>query len=114
MTFLIFTLQDFIGRTTKIEDCYWIETDCFVHSFIPKKSATNNGIKGTSYPYVHARHAQNTHNPSFSRFEVFPNAQTFCGKPELLYSTQYSDLFVTYTEGFNMHTGQPNPSSMIN
>ena len=57
---------------------------------------------------------QNPHNPSLSRFEVFPNAQTFCGKPEPLCSTQYSDLFVTYTEGFNMHTGQPNPSSMMN
>ena len=29
---LIFTLQDFIGRTSKIEDRYWIETDSFVHS----------------------------------------------------------------------------------
>ena len=51
---------------------------------------------------------------AFFRFEVFPNAHTFCGKPEPLYSTQYSDLFVTYTEGFNLHTGQPNPTSIIN
>ena len=29
---LIFTLQDIIGRMTKIEDRYWIETDSFVHS----------------------------------------------------------------------------------
>ena len=35
---LILTLQDFIGRLTKIEDRYWIETDSFVHSSIPKKS----------------------------------------------------------------------------
>ena len=111
---LILTLQDFIGRMTKIEDRYWTETDSFVHSSLSKKSATNNGIKGTSYPYVHAPHAQNPHNPSLSRFEVFPKAQTFCGKPEPLYSTQYSELFVTYTEGFNMHTGQPNPTSIIN
>ena len=81
---------------------------------IPKKSTTNNGIKGTSYPYVHAPHAQNPHNPSLSRFEVFPNAQTFRGKPEPLHSTQYPDHFVTYTEEFNMHTGQPNPSSITN
>ena len=26
------TLQDFIGRMTKIQDRYWIETDSFVHS----------------------------------------------------------------------------------
>ena len=110
---LIFTFQDFMGRMSKIDDRYWIETDSFVHSSTPKKSTTNNGIKGTSYPYVHAPHAQNPHNPSLSRFEIFSSAQTFCGKPDPLYSTQYSDLFVTYTEGFNMHTGQPNPSSMI-
>ena len=98
----------------KIDDRYWIETGSFVRSSIPKKSTTNNGTKGTSYPYVHAPHAQNPYNPSLSRFKVFPNAQTFCGKLEPLYSTQYSNLFVTYTEGFDMHTEQPNPSSMIN
>ena len=111
---LIFTLQEFNGRMTKIEDRYEIETDSFVHSSILEKPATNAGVKGTSYPYVHASHAQNPHIPSLSRFEVFPNSQTFSGKPETLNSTQYSDLFITYTEGFNMHTGQPNPSSIIN
>ena len=94
---LIFTLQDFIGRMTKIEDRYWIETDSFVHSPHSIKPKTT----------------QHPNNPSLSRFEVFPTAQTFCGKPDPLYSTQYSDLFVTYTDGFNMHTGQPNPHSMI-
>ena len=110
---LIFTFQDFIGRMKKSEDRYWIETDSFVHSSTPRKSTTNNGIKGTSYPYIHAPPAQNPHNPSLSRFEIFPSAQTFCGKSDPLYSTQYSELFFTYTEGFNMHTGQSNPSSMI-
>ena len=100
---------------TKIEDRHWIETDLFIHSSHPQKSNITSGIKGTSYPYVHAPHIQNPRNLSFSQFEVFPNAQTFCGKPEPLYSTtQYSDLFVTYTDGFNMHTGQPNPLSIIN
>ena len=47
---LIFALQDFIGRMTKIEDRYWIETDSFVHSSIPKKSTPHDGIKRTSYP----------------------------------------------------------------
>ena len=111
---LIFTLQDFIGRMTKIDDRYWIETDSFVHSATPKKSSSFDGIKGTSYPYIRAPHSETPHNPSLSRFEVFSNAHTFCGKPEPLYSTQYSDLFVTYTEGFTMHTGQPNPTSIIN
>ena len=45
---LIITLQDFIGRMTKIEDRYWIETDSFVHSPHPVKPKTTSGIKGTS------------------------------------------------------------------
>ena len=110
----IFTLQDFIGRMTKIDDRYWIETDSFVHSATPKKSSSFAGIKGTSYLYIRAPHTETPHNPSLSRFEVFPNALTFCGKPEPLYSTQYYDLFVTYTEGFKMHTGQQNPTPIIN
>ena len=98
---------------TKIEGRYWIETDSFVHSPHSVKPKTSSGIKGTEHPYVSAPHTQHPNNPSLSRFEVYPTAQTFCGKPDPLYSTQYSDLFVTYTDGFNMHTGQPNPHSMI-
>ena len=45
--------------------------------------------------------------------KIFPTAQTFCGKPDPLYSTQYSDLCDTYTDGFIMHTGQLNSHSMI-
>ena len=114
MICLIFTLQDFLGRMTKIEDRYWIEIDSLVHS--PHSSKPKmTGIKGTEHPYVYAPHTQHPNNPSFSRFEVYPTAQTFCGKPKSdpLYSTQYSDLFVTYTDGFNKHTVQPNPHSMI-
>ena len=99
---------------TKIEDRYWIDTDSFALSSIPKKTDTTLGVKGTHFPYVNAPHAQNLHNPSLSRFEIFLQAQTFCGKPEPLYTTQCSDLFVTYTNGFNMHTGLPNPHSVIN
>ena len=93
---LIFTLQDFIGRMTKIDDRFWIETDSFVHSATPKKSSSFDGIKGTSYPYIRAPHTETPHNPSLSRFEVFPNAHTFCGKPKPIYSTHYFDLFVTF------------------
>ena len=96
---------------TKIEDRYWIETDSFVHSPHSIKPETTSGIKSTAHPY--APHTQHPNNPSLSRFEVYPTAQTFCAKPDPLCSTQYSDLFVTYTDGFNMHTGQPNPHSMI-
>ena len=108
---LIFTLQDFFGRMTKIEDRYWIEVDSFVHSPHSIKPTSTSGIKATAHPHVHAPHTQKPNNPSLSRFEVYPTAQTFCGKPDPNYSTQYSDLFVTYIDGFNMHTGQPH--SMI-
>ena len=77
------------------------------------KPKTTSGINSTAHPYVHAPHTQNPNTPSLSRFEVYHTAETFCGKPDPLYSTQESDLFVTYTDGFNMHTGQPNPHSMI-
>ena len=110
---LIFTLQDFIGRMTKIEDRYCIVTDSFVHSPHSIKPRTTSGIKGTEHPFFYAPQTQHPNNSSLSRFEVFPTAQTFCGKPDPLYSTQDSDLFVTYTDGFNIHTGQPNPHSMI-
>ena len=111
---LIFTLQVFIGQTTTFQDRYCIETDTFVHSSHSTKPEATSGIRGTVHRHVHAPHKQNPNNPSLSRFEIFPNAQTFCGKPEPLCSTQYSDLFVTYTDGFNVHTGQANPQSMNN
>ena len=99
---------------TKFKDRYWIETDSFVHSpHSIKPKTTTSRIRGTTHPYVHAPHTQNPNNPSLSSFEVYPTAQTFCGKPDPLYSTQYSDLFVTYSDGFDKHTGQPNPHSMI-
>ena len=98
----------------KINDRYWIETDSFIHSSLPNKSDTSFGIKGTSFPYILAPDTKTPHNPSLSRFELFLHTQSFCGKLEPLYTTQYADLFVTYQEGFNMHTGQPNRQSIIN
>ena len=94
---------------TKIGERYWTEAD----SSLPNKYDTSSGIKGTSYPNIQAPHKQNPNSPSFSRFEIFPHTQTFFGKPDPLYSTQFSDLFVPYLV-LNMQTGQPNPQSMIN
>ena len=36
--------------------------------------------------------------------------KSFCIKPSLLHTTQYPDLFVSYTEGFDINTGERNPS----
>ena len=48
------TQQDFIGRLTKIEDRYWIETGSFVYSPHQTKLDPTSGIKGKSYHHVHA------------------------------------------------------------
>ena len=77
---LIFTLQDFIGRMTKIEDRYWIETDSFVHSPHSIKPKTTSGIKGTEHPYVYAPHTQHPNNPRFvvnQTLFILHNIQTF-------------------------------------
>ena len=109
---LICRLQEFIGRMTRNKDRYWIETDNFIDSLNITKHLQTEGIKGTKYPNV--KTPQSTvDNPSLSRFEIYPIAQTFCGKPKPLYSTQYEDIFVTYSDGFEMNTGQPKPHSMI-
>ena len=92
---LIFTLQDFIGRMTKIEDRYWIETDFFCTFSTLNK--TQNDFWYQRYRTSVCLCSSYTHpnNPSLSRFEVFPTAQTFCGKPDPFHSTQYSDLLHT-------------------
>ena len=55
-------------------------------------------------------HTQKTHTVLVFHVLKFRN---FFGKPEPLYSTQYSDTFVTYTESLNMHTGQRNLQSIF-
>ena len=109
---LIFRLQEFIGRMTRIKDQYWIETVNFIESSIILQNLQNEGIQGTKYPNI--KTPQSTvDNPSLSRFEIYSFAQTFCGKPEPLSSTQDDDIFVTYLDGFDMNNGQPRPHSII-
>ena len=109
---LKFRLQEFIGRITRKKDRYWIETDNSIDSSNITKQLQTEGIKGTKYPNV--KTTQSTvDNPSLSRFEIYSIAQTFCGKPEPLNSTQYDDIFVIYLDGFDMNTGQPKPHSII-
>ena len=109
---LIFRLQEFIGRMTRNKDRYWIETDKFIVSSNNTKHLQTEGMKGTKYPNVKTPQSI-VDNPSLSRCEIYPIAQTFCGKPEPLYSTRYDDIVVTYLEGFDMNTGQPKPHSII-
>ena len=78
---------------TRIKDRYWIETDNFIESSNITNSLQTEGIQGTEYPNV-TTPKSTIDNPSFSRFEIYPIAQTFCGKSEPLYSTQYEDILL--------------------
>ena len=109
---LIFRVQELIGQMTRIKVRYWIETDNFIESSNITQNLQNEGMKGTKHPNV--KTPQSTvDNPSLSRFEVYPIAQTFRGKQEPLYSTKYDDIFVTYLDGFDRNNGQPRPHSTI-
>ena len=109
---LIFRLQELIGRITRIKDRYWIEFDNFIESSNNTQNLQNEGRKGTKYPNVKTPHST-VDNPILSRFEIYPNAQTFCGKPDPLCATQYDDIFVTYLDGFDINNGQPRTHSIL-
>ena len=108
---LIFRLQEFIGRMTRIKDRYFKETDIFIESSNITQNLQTEGIQGTKYPIVKTPQLS-VDNPSLSQVEIYPIAQTFCGKPEPLYATQFEDIFVTYLDGFDMNNGQPRPHSI--
>ena len=73
---LIFRLQQFIERMTRIKDRYWIETDNFIESSNVTQNFQPEGIQGTKYPNVKTPQPT-VENPSLSRFELYPDSQTF-------------------------------------
>ena len=77
---------------TRIKDRYWIETDTFIEASNITQKFQTEGIQGTKFPNVKTPQSP-VDNPSLSRFEIYPNAQTFCGKSDPLYSRQYEDIF---------------------
>ena len=81
---------------SKLNNSYWLETEHYFKTIvfsIPSKT-----------PY-HDSKSQTRH----SLFEIFPENKMFCNKSTPFNTTQYSDLFITYKEEFNMHTGKLNP-----
>ena len=93
---MIFSNHSFIGRISKLNNRYWLEIE---HFFSNHTSTTSSDT-----PY-HDTKSQTR----LSCFEIFPENKMFCNKPTPLYINQYLDLFITYKEGFNMHTGNQNP-----
>ena len=98
---LIFTINSFIGKMSKIHNRYWLETEHFFNITYNKNAPPTY----SSLPNDNS----NSDQTRLSRFEIFPNTNFFCNKPTPLHKTQYPDLFVTYKEGFNMNTGKRNP-----
>ena len=49
---LLFRLQEFIGRMTRIKDRYWTETDNFIEFSNNTQNLQTEGIQGTKYPNV--------------------------------------------------------------
>ena len=96
---------------SKINDRYWIETDSFIHSALTIKSDTSYGIMGIPFRnFMHYIH-KTTKTQVFHVLNSFHILKHSVWKPEPLYSIQYADLFVSI--GFNMHTGQHNPHSLL-
>ena len=80
---------------SKLNNRYWLETE---HFFSNHTSTT------PSDTIFHDTKSKTR----LSRFENFTGNKV-CNQPTPLYTTQYPDLFMTYKEGFNMHTGKRNP-----
>ena len=60
----------------RIKDRYWIETDTFIETSNITKNFKTEGIQGTKYPNIKTPKSK-VSNPSLSRFEIYPIAQTF-------------------------------------
>ncbi len=43
--------------------------------------------------------------------QVYNDPKTVCGKPQIVYPTNYESLFVSYQQGFDMDNGQKRPNS---
>ena len=116
---LIFRLQEFIGRMTRNKDWYCIETDNFIESSKYHKTPSDRRKKRNEKlqcqnTTISCRQSKSIwkRQETISQFEIYHIAQTFVGKPEPLYSTQYDDFFI-FLDGFDMNTGQPKPHSII-
>ena len=69
------SFSNFKNRMTRIKDRYWIETDTFIETSNITKKLQTEGIQGTRYPNVKTPQSKIS-NPSLSRFEIYPIAQT--------------------------------------
>ena len=111
---LIFTLHDFVEGTTRIEDRYWIETDSFVHSSVPKNLTPLMVMKEIlSHMYMLHIHKSPT-TLVFHTLKSFYTLKNFVENQNLLKQHNIQTfLFHTLMVLFCMHTGYPNTHSVI-
>ena len=91
---LFFSVHSFNGRMSKLNNRYWLEPEHFYYNNISKVPIET--------PYLDS----NSQNRSFWNV---PERKLFCGKPTLLYTTEYPDIFITYKHSTQMHAGKRNP-----
>ena len=103
---LVFHVSNFIGRMSKINDRYYIETDDFFNTIGLNTEKTNQRIKPTPSP--HFKSTLSAEKLSLSIVEIFQNRQTFCKTPTPMFTTHYPDLYNIYQKRFNMQTRNRN------
>ena len=47
-----------------------------------------------------------TEPPAYTRIEVFDQRESLCDAKYTYHTTQYDDIFISYTGGFDMRTGE--------
>ena len=76
----------------KYQDRYWIETNA-EWTTVQQHDKTQK-IK------------MNKTDTIATRFEIYPIVERECGSLQPIHKTEYDDIYITYENGFDMHTGQ--------
>ena len=59
---LLHQVSDFVGRMSKLNNRYWLETDDFLHSLCQYKEKISEGVKPTVFPYTNLPQVTTTYH----------------------------------------------------
>ena len=82
---VIFFSHDFQAKMIKYNNRYWIESLPNITTFEKPKSPFHR-----------------TEPPAYTRIEIFEEQTFLCNTPTPYHVTQYEDVFITYTGGFDI------------
>ena len=83
---------------SKSNNRHWLETDGFFNS--TGKNTEKSMKNKLPNVFLYTNSPLRTTTPTLSRLDFFPQKITLCQKPFQMPTTRYTDLFVTYREGF--------------